>query len=120
MQAGGPPQLGEVPMLEVTELTKMDILTAILPVLTTAVVGAVLKPFMDGLEKIWAWLELQRPWVKRVVLVLAACIAAVLSKMVGIPLPPDLFHVDGTVWGTILMAFAGHYTHKLVHKPTDV
>jgi hypothetical protein len=88
-----------------------------LPVIFAALVGVMLKPVMDGLLKVWTWLQTQNAWTIRAALLVVSFVAAMLSKFLGFPIPDDMFHMDGTMVSTVLMALFGHLTHVLLHKP---
>ena len=103
------------------EINVWDYVTVVLPVVSGAVVGAILKPVMDGLQWAWAWLGRRGEKVKRLALLGLGCVAAIVTKATGVPVPADLFHMDAGALSMMLNAFiyalVGHFTHKMTHTP---
>jgi len=94
------------------------IITYLLPILIPAVLGAVVSPILQGLKRASDWLEAQKPWVKQLAVGVLSLVATLGAPVLGVPIPADILHMDGTVVTTILTALFAFLTHKL-SRPVD-
>jgi hypothetical protein len=93
------------------------ILLKLLPVLLPLLLGLAVVPAMQGLKKLSAWVEMQSPLIKRILVLALSAVATLLAKVTNLPVPDDILHMDGEMVTAILTALVAFATHALTKKP---
>lgn len=92
------------------------LLTALLPILLSALLGVSLVPVMTALKKAAAWVDDLPAWAQRAIVGLLAVGATQLGAVLGIPIPEDVLHMNGEAVTALLTALIAFATHKLTKK----
>lgn len=92
------------------------ILTYLMPILIPALLGVSLVPVMGGLKKLSIWVDGLPAWAQRAIVGLLAVGATQLGKLVGVPIPEDVLHMNGEAVTALLTALIAFATHKLTKK----
>jgi len=88
----------------------------ILTVLIPALVGGAVTYAMSGLKAFSLWVAGLNPWLQRGVVGLISTGAVALSSVLGVPVPSDVFSMDGQAVSTVLTALFAMLYHFIRKK----